>query len=458
MKSTHSILIVLLLLQLALLSFICMSLPDRLAPELLREVTLLCTLVFLISAVSACLVSRSVLATYIEPNELTQSKLLSVLSYTGAPGEEKDLSLPALSEELVKEFESSRQRERLIAEFSSELLCSLNGERRFLELNVQAETLLAYPAFSLLANTIDSIVLQEDLSALISYFEKVKNESFSEVFECRVRKQSGELVDLEWQCEWSNKLQCYFCLARDISARKENQRLKSEIASMITHDLRAPVAGMSFLFENLEAGIFGEISERAKGEIANASESVEKMLALINQLMDAEKLEGGKMEADLRIVPLSEVYDHCNTLLSGLAKKKGLSLSFPESETMVFADYDQLNRILSNLISNAIKFSPANSAVRVEEELKTNTIKISVADSGPGVSEDLEPVIFERFKSRKTEGGGEQLASSGLGLYIAKKLTELQGGSIGLDTKPSKGARFWISLKQATEADLPDFE
>lgn len=411
---------------------------------------------------AACLISILAIKKLLDSDRHCRSKLLAVLDAEAeaealAKPQSQQESLQNLTESLIKELEGAKMREGLIADYSSELLCCLNSERKFLELNLQAEKLLGYPSATLLGNKIESIIFAEDLEPMIAWLENTKTLPAESIFESRARRQSGQIIDLEWQCEWSQNLECYFCLAKDISFRKENQRLKAEISAMITHDLRAPITGISYALESLEHGIYGKLPERASLEMLSCQESVRKVLELINQLLDAEKLEVGKMTADLKVVPLSEVYENCRAMLGGLAAAKKQRLSFPESETLVFADFELLNQAYCNLVSNAIKFSTEGKTVCTEEKIRGASVSINVIDNGPGIAESHLPLIFERFKSIKSSETGK-LASSGLGLYIAKKLVELQGGNLGVESTPGQGSRFWITLRLASEADLPGFD
>ena len=455
MKNPIFLLLVSLVLQFMLLLTICLVFsPAQCGTDSSRTISCACLLLFLFSAAFSWLVGRSILRVYVNQNELVSAKLMAGMADNAQPG-----SVTELADRILKELESSQQREKLIADFSSDLLCCLTEDRKVLELNVQAEKTLGHSSMSLLANKLDSIVLPEDQSSLIGYFEQIRAAgSSTPTLECRVRRQSGELVDIEWQCEWSNSKQCFYCLGKDISDRKQSQRLKAEISAMITHDLRAPVTGVSYFLQSLEKGQFGAIPETTVGEIASVQEGIGRMLLLINQLMDAEKLEGGRMEADIKIVPLSEVYEYCKSMMTALAAKKDLALNFPESETLVFADYDQINQVFCNLVSNAIKYSPARSTIEVAEETQFNLVKVSVKDSGPGIPEELKAQIFERFKTCKNPDDKVVSGSSGLGLYLAKKLAELQGGNIGVKSLPGQGSTFWFTLRKASEADLPGYD
>lgn len=445
-------LLLLLVLLTSLVALLLTFTQEISSSDALRDRMVIASLCFSVISCLCCLLSHLILTHYVEPITACRSTLLSGLPENA----DAQMPLPQLSELIVSELEASRQREKSIAEFSTDVLCCLNAERRFLSLNLQSELLWGYPIASLLASPVDSITLQEDLPILTGYLDSVKTgdqPGANTAAEFRVRHLSGKLVDVEWQCEWSNRLQCYYCLVRDISDRKNNERLRSEYSAMITHDLRSPVAGISYFLESLSKGLYGEFPASAHGDVDRALEGIDRVLALINRLMDADKLEDGKMEANIKVIPLSEVYDNVKALLSGLSSKKNISLKFPESDALAFGDYEQVNQILCNLVSNAIKFSPAGSVVVVSEKFTGTVLEITIRDSGRGISEELKPVIFERFKSLSSKAVSG-IEGTGLGLYIAKKLVELQDGAIGVRSPVEGGSAFWFSLKRAKESDI----
>ncbi len=413
---------------------------------------LLCAVGFTLASVAAIFAGKRLLKNFVEPLEESASRMNAVLDT-----DSKSSSLKDLCNALITRLETATQRERLIADYSSDLLFCLDGERKILDLNAQAESVLEYPPITLLATPIDVVVFKEDINDQLLYFEACKIQEQQKFLETRVMSRTGKVLDLEWQVEWSQKLSQYYCLARNITERKEAQRLKAEITAMVGHDLRAPASSLSFLLQNLKAGTFGNLPAEAVEKVNRASDNVETMLKLINQLLDAEKLDGGQMEVELKIIPLSELYETCTDLLSDLASRKSITITFPEeSSSMVMADFDRCVQILCNLLSNAIKWSPENSRVEISEAQEGKSICIKVKDCGPGIEKERQESIFHRFKSVDTRAD-KSLASTGLGLYIAKKLIELQNGNISVESEPGHGSTFTICLKRVREVDLPGY-
>lgn len=417
-------------------------------PSLHSNIVLICVASFAVVSFSAWFCSRSVTSTYLPATEKASSKILSCISPDPAASGQSNIAIDELAQKIVEELEFSQQGQSLIADYASDVLCCLSEDRKFLNLNSQAETILGYSESTLLAVPIEAIVLDEYKRGIVEFFQLRKSQSVAgpELFEFRLMKPSGEFVDLSLHCEWSNSKNCFFCLAKNITAIKDNERLKAEISAMVTHDLRTPIAGFRFLLENLESGVLGELSEAGKQQVLKAGASIEQVLLLINQLLDVEKIEGGQMELELNVIASSQLYESCSAMVQALAEKKNIELLFPSSQNaLLFADFERSKQILSNLLSNAIKWSPENSVVVIKEETDAATTKVSVTDTGPGIAPSQLKVIFERFKSLDGRSDKE-MASSGLGLYLCKKLTELQGGSIGVKSMVGEGSTFWFTL------------
>lgn len=421
------------------------------------RLVMLCALGFSVASSLAIFIGKKFIGEFVEPIEEVSSKMIAALEGEKESEKPLQIQLADLSSALITKLETSKQRERLIADYSSDLLFCMDADRKILDLNAQAESVLEYPPISLLATPVDVVIFKEDTAELLLYFDACKIQDQQKPLECRVVSRTGKVIDLEWQVEWSQQLSQFYCLARNITERKEAQRLKAEITAMVGHDLRAPASSLSFLLQNLKAGTFGELPEEAAEKVNRASDNVGTMLKLINQLLDAEKIDGGQMEVDLKIIPLSELYESCEELLLDLAARRSIKLVFPEdSSAMVMADFDRCLQILCNLLSNAIKWSPENSRVEVSEVQEGKNICINVKDFGPGIEKDRQESIFQRFKSVDTRAD-KSIASTGLGLYIAKKLIELQNGSITVKSEQGHGSTFTISLKRVKESELPGY-
>lgn len=228
----------------------------------------------------------------------------------------------------------------------------------------------------------------------------------------------------------------------------ELMELKKQIMSMVSHDLRAPLMSLQISLDMLESNMLGELPEAAHQKVVQSEQSVDRLVRMINDLLDVEKLEAGMMEMDLRDLPLQVIVDRAIAAVDELAKKKGVDIVTNESELEVKGDGDRLIQVLVNFLSNAIKFSPENSKITLNTRLQGDFAELRVNDSGPGIPEEARLQVFERFrqiKGEKAKGG------TGLGLAICKLIVEMHGGKIGVDAAEGGGASFWLTVPAVKE-------
>lgn len=383
-----------------------------------------------------------------------KAQLLAVLP-EAAPENPDWLKRPIdeIASQVAAELDNLRLGQKAILDYSKELICSLDENYRICQINANAQEIWLHPNLSLIGASLLDLVHESDRRQFEQYFEQCRGAFEEKPLELRMRGLNGKAIDFSWSIEWSPSLRSYYCIGTDISAGKEIERLKAEITSMVSHDLRAPISSLSFFVDGLIAGEFGSLSQIGSKQVLVLKESLQQVLRLINQLLDAEKLDSGSLHLELKVLPAASIVESAVAVLGPLAQKKNLTIEAGESEELVFADFDRSVQIMNNLLSNAIKWSPESSKITVLISVDDDKVKFEVKDQGPGISVESWGLIFERFKTlNDTVQSG-----AGLGLYISKTLTEVQGGQMGLYSVPGKGASFWFWLKRATEKDLPGY-
>ncbi|MVW74517.1 CHASE domain-containing protein [Pseudomonas xionganensis] len=243
----------------------------------------------------------------------------------------------------------------------------------------------------------------------------------------------------------------YIGVLRDISPRKQVERLKSEFVSTVSHELRTPLTSIKGSLGLLLGGVAGPLPEQASQLVQIAQSNSERLISLVNDILDIEKLESGR--AGLHLEPL----DLRQQLQQALAHNQGYADSFAVHLTLdtqalpehyrVQADALRLQQVLSNLISNAVKFSSAGQQVTLCAEVDGQQALISVSDQGTGIDPAFQARIFQRFAQADGSDSRRQ-NGTGLGLSICKALVERMQGSIGF-TSSSAGTRFYFSLPLA---------
>ncbi len=231
----------------------------------------------------------------------------------------------------------------------------------------------------------------------------------------------------------------------DITESKEVERLKNEFVSTVSHELRTPltaIIGSLGLVKELGIGMDEEIA----GFIDMAYQNSERLSALINDVLDLEKIRSGRMTLDLRPQGLRELLEravHINRPYADIHKVR-LNL-LPGPDFTVSVDPDRLMQVLTNLISNAAKFSPEGSEVDVSATAEGNRVRVAVRDRGPGIPENFRAAIFQRFE-RADSSNTRRKGGTGLGLSISKSLVEYMNGEIGFETEIDRGSVFYFLL------------
>ncbi|MDZ4836714.1 MAG: ATP-binding protein [Candidatus Melainabacteria bacterium] len=254
--------------------------------------------------------------------------------------------------------------------------------------------------------------------------------------------EKARALDLERQVKELDSLSKELLVARD-QAREASQR-KSEMVSVVSHDLRAPLTSIKGALSLLNGG-FCVIDPKGAELVAVAYNGCGYILNLINDLLNLETIESGAVVLKKIELPVSKLFDDAFQLVRSSAESQGIELVAEAESVTVLADKERLLQVLVNLISNAIKFSPAQSRIIVSAQSNKGITTIKVTDKGRGVPLEFRQSIFQRFKqveaADRTQKGG-----TGLGLAICKTIIEAHGGAIGVESEMDKGSTFWFSL------------
>jgi signal transduction histidine kinase/CheY-like chemotaxis protein len=234
---------------------------------------------------------------------------------------------------------------------------------------------------------------------------------------------------------------------RDITGRKQVERLKQEFVSTVSHELRTPLTSIRGSLGLLVGGAAGALPPQTRMLLDVALKNSERLILLINDLLDIEKLDSGKERFELRPIEVSPVVAQALEAVSSLAQVSEIRLehSAPANQVKVLADRDRFRQVLDNLISNALKFSPKGGTVRIEVTAPEASVRVSVSDQGPGIPEDFRVRVFQRFaqadsSDTKARGG------TGLGLAISKTIMDRLGGTLTFDSVPGQGTTFHATL------------
>ncbi len=244
-------------------------------------------------------------------------------------------------------------------------------------------------------------------------------------------------------------------IVRDITERKRIEQLKSEFVSTVSHELRTPLTSIRGALGLLAGGRIGEISTEA-GEMVNiALNNSERLVRLINDILDVEKIRSGKLDFRIKKLDLTEVITEAVEANQGfaLAHDTNIVHAGELQSVQVRADPDRLAQVLANLLSNAAKFSPQGKDIEISMEVTADRVRVAVRDRGPGVPEEFRERLFERF-AQADASDSRRNTGTGLGLSIAKAIVERMGGTIGYEPAKDCGSRFYFELPVVTPAAL----
>jgi PAS domain S-box-containing protein len=251
-------------------------------------------------------------------------------------------------------------------------------------------------------------------------------------------------------------------IVRNITDRKNIERMKNEFISTVSHELRTPLTSICGALGLIVGGIAGEIPPKALLMVEIASKNSERLIRLINDILDIDKIESGKMVFNFQPVELTPLLEHVIDMNRAYGQQFDITFKLESSlaGAWVYADSDRLIQALTNLLSNAAKFSPIGAQVLVSLTRRSEMLRIAIQDRGPGIPEAFRARLFQRF-AQADASDARQKGGTGLGLNITKAIVEKLGGQIDVMILPEAGSMFFIDLPEwfvldplHSEADL----
>jgi signal transduction histidine kinase len=226
----------------------------------------------------------------------------------------------------------------------------------------------------------------------------------------------------------------------------ESMQIKSEFTSMVSHELRTPLTAIKEGIGIVLDGSAGQINVDQKDFLETAKRNVDRLARLINDVLDFQKLESGKMDFNIQENDLNELVKESYETMKPQADSKNiqLDLNLAQNLPQLNFDKDKIAQVMTNLINNAIKFTDKGS-IKISTILGNNTVKVSIEDTGPGIKKEDIPKLFQRFQ-QLGEYHERKVASSGLGLAICKEIIEIHKGKIWVESEFGKGSIFYFVL------------
>jgi signal transduction histidine kinase len=232
----------------------------------------------------------------------------------------------------------------------------------------------------------------------------------------------------------------------------ELEKFKRELTAMVTHELRSPLTSIQGVLTLLRVGALGEIPPLAQQKVEMAESNTQRLIRLINDLLDIEKMEAGKLEMAPQATPLQSIFDQSVAAVQDFAAQHHVDIINEPTDLWANVDADRLTQVVINFLSNAIKYSDSGSNVTITSQQQSSFIKVLVTDTGRGIPEDYKEKIFEKFQQVNAKDTRER-KGTGLGLAISKSIVEQHGGDIGVDSEVGKGSTFWFTVPIAEKVE-----
>ena len=363
-----------------------------------------------------------------------------------------------------REVQAAGRKLQLFSERAPIAVFELDPNATILDMNPAAENLFGYAAPELVGrNWITMVLAPEERSRSEAWWSAFveAGKPVTMIAERCLRRDGLELA-----CEWTltplsdeeHRVNSIVLQGRDITQQRAAERVRSEFTSTLSHELRTPLTSILGSLQLLRSGALGDMDKDQDELVEVAERNGQRLLDLINEVLDIEKIESGRLTLVPESMPLDELLNESVRLNQGYADRFRANLALHGSVpgVLVRADRKRLMQVMTNLLSNAAKFSPPNSAVDVNVSLREGMVRVEVGDRGPGIPEAFRSRIFGRF-AQADSADSRIKGGTGLGLAISKRLIELMQGRIGFEDRAGGGTTFFFELPvlsaQETEAD-----
>lgn len=358
-----------------------------------------------------------------------------------------------IEEEIQQRTHAERERDQLFV-LSLDMLCIAGFDGTFKQLNPAWERALGWTLPELLACPYRELVHPHDLETMERELSELRTHKTTSHFEVRLQTRAGHYRWLSWGVAALPGQGLLYGVVRDVEERKRVERMKDDFVSVVSHELRTPLTSIRGALSLTTGGVAGELPEKARTLVEIAAKNSDRLVRLVNDILDMEKMESGTMTfrpTQVEVMPLLEQAVESNRAYCDLY---GVALRIAEEaeDAKVWADADRLQQVLANLLSNAAKNSPRGGTVEIGAYRVDGRLRIRVTDHGPGIPAEFQPHVFEKF-AQADVSPARQSGGTGLGLSISKEIVEQHGGRLWFDTSPEAGTTFLFDLPELAKGE-----
>src|SRR3954466_11893277 len=356
-------------------------------------------------------------------------------------------------EEARRQVEASGRKLALFADKAPIAVLELDPQGLITQVNPGAELLFGFAAAELIGRPVKERLVLPELRLDFDRQWAALVESRQPLSGLKIRSPRRD--GLHVVCEWTvtplvnpdGTIVSVIAQGQDVTRQLEAERMKKEFTSTLSHELRTPLTSIIGSFQLINSGVLGDLEQDVAELTAVAERNGTRLLDLINDLLDIEKIESGKLTLSPEVSDLAELVRESLVLNKAFAERFKVRFDFPAAPAhrSVHADRKRLLQVMTNLLSNAAKFSPEGGTVEVTMQSTGAVVRVAVHDRGPGIPEAFRGRIFGRF-AQADSTTSRQKSGTGLGLAISKRLVEMMQGHIGFESREDGGTTFWFEL------------
>lgn len=362
-------------------------------------------------------------------------------------GRDEIAKLDLVFHTMAEALANAARKERAVVHNAFDVICSIDGDLKFSAVNPAGEKQWGYRENELMGRRVVDIIFA-DAEEISKSFRDAIDDKSNRAIEIRIRSKSNKPIDTLWTLRWSESEKQLFCVSHDITERKRADQIRKDVVAMVSHDLRSPLTSILVGIDFLKSGASGTIAEPVDQELDKMAGGASRMVRLINDFLDLEKMQSGKIELKRSRTNLDVLVNNSLQSIRALADAKNIEFREENTDIDLVVDGDRIIQVLINLLSNATKYSPDGGVITIAAAKVGDNIEVTVSDQGIGMESTRQLTIFETFTKNESEVMSD---SSGLGLAICRNLVELHGGTIGVRSVQGKGATFWFQIPHADE-------
>jgi len=339
----------------------------------------------------------------------------------------------------------AEQRYKLIFDNSAVAIMATDQAQSVVSWNRFAEEMIGMGNEEMYFKPLAELFPDEEWTRINS--EMDQNEEIRDYVETRIVKANGDVRDVDLAItvlrDLDGNVMSWVAIMKDITDQKHLQRLKDEFIGMVSHELRTPLTVVREGVAQLSEGILGDLNETQKEFVDIALKEMDRLTAIVNDLLDISKIESGRVELNKRFIDVAELMRPIEMRYRRMADTKNIDFKVeqPEAGTKIYCDDEKVTQILLNLLQNAYKFTGDKGTITVAISQKEEWMEFRVIDNGKGVAKDELSKLFDKFHQvGRTIGPGPR--GTGLGLAICKALVDLHNGRISVDSDEGNGSVF----------------